>query len=126
MVKQPSSWGVRAAAALGLVNYALPVHAENASALPEAKVTAAEYDAHVSAALRFVEIHDWAEAKAEFERAHAVVPSARALRGLGVVSYQMGDYPESYRLLRSALAESSRPLDELLRAATEMLLARIR
>jgi hypothetical protein len=116
---------LRVCAGTALVTLAVPVHAESTSSPPGSQAAESEYDGHIDAALRFVESRDWEKAKAEFARAHAAVPSARALRGLGVVSYQMGDYPESYRLLTSAIVEPSRPLDEALCAATEALMVHI-
>ena len=66
------------------------------------------------------------EARALFTRAHALQPSARTLRGLGMTEFELRNYVEADRMLQEALTSAVRPLDGELRTATEALLARAR
>jgi hypothetical protein len=67
---------------------------------------------------------NWAEARALFEEAHELAPSARTLRGLGMCAFELREYPEAMRLLRQALDEERRPLTRRQRAQVEELLER--
>jgi hypothetical protein len=82
------------------------------------------YDELIDAALRAADRNDWAGAYSAFERAVAIEPSARALRGMGVASYRMAHYARASSLLRRALVEPGRALDAELREATESLAKR--
>jgi hypothetical protein len=64
------------------------------------------------------------EARALFERAHALQPTARTLRGLGMVEFELRHYVQSLRFLRQALADARRPLTDDLRAKTNDLAQR--
>lgn len=64
------------------------------------------------------------EAQALFQRAHALSPSARTLRGIGMASFEAGQYVVALRALRGALAETERPLSAAQRRHVESLLAR--
>jgi hypothetical protein len=66
------------------------------------------------------------EARAQFLRAHQLHPSARTLRGLGMVEFELRNYGESVRYLQAALGCQVRPLDAELAEETEQLLARAR
>jgi hypothetical protein len=68
----------------------------------------------------------YAEARALFTRAHALAPSARTLRGLGMAEFELRNYVVSARMLEEALVSPVRPLEGELRAHTEGLLARAR
>jgi hypothetical protein len=69
---------------------------------------------------------NWSEARAFFSRAHQLKPSARTLRGLGLVAYELRNYVEAESLLARALVEPVQPLTAELRAETENTLARAR
>jgi hypothetical protein len=69
---------------------------------------------------------NWAESLALFRRAHAAQPSARTLRGLGMVAFEMQDYVEARAQLSAALRDPRKPLDGELRTTTETLLVRTR
>jgi hypothetical protein len=84
----------------------------------------AAYDALIDSALRAAADKDWAKARTDFEGASAVLPSARALRGAGVVSFEMGRYADALRLLQRALLEPGRRLDGELRTSTTKLAER--
>jgi tetratricopeptide (TPR) repeat protein len=83
-----------------------------------------EYQALIDRAVTEYEAHNFAEARALFTDAHAVNPNARTLRGLGMVAFELKDYPESITRLDAALASRVKPLDGDLRKQTEELLAR--
>ncbi|HKO93271.1 MAG TPA: PEGA domain-containing protein [Polyangiaceae bacterium] len=84
----------------------------------------AAYDQAVAEALSELEANHYPEAREEFRRAHALLPSARTLRGLGMVEFELRNYGESVRLLEEALTADVKPLDDKLRKETEALLAR--
>jgi len=69
---------------------------------------------------------NWSEARAFFSRAHQLKPSARTLRGLGLVAYELRNYVEAESLLARALNEPVHPLTADLRGQTEDTLARAR
>jgi len=52
----------------------------------------------------------WIEAYNFFKKAHATSPSARTLRGMGMTSYEMGEYARALEELNAARASSDRPL----------------
>jgi len=62
------------------------------------------------------------EARAHFIKAHALAPSARTLRALGMVEFELKSYVDSVRYLEQALASHVRPLDEQRRKEAETLL----
>jgi hypothetical protein len=64
------------------------------------------------------------EAQALFQRAHVLSPSARTLRGIGMASFEAGQYVTALRALRAALAERERPLTEPQRRHVASLIAR--
>lgn len=64
------------------------------------------------------------EAQALFQRAHELSPSARALRGIGMASFEAGQYVTALRALRAALAERERPLTDAQRRHVVSLIAR--
>lgn len=86
----------------------------------------AEYQALIDAAVAEFGAGRWPEARAMFQRAHDSFPNARTLRGLGMSSFEMRDYPEAARALEAALASSVRPLTEEQRVQVTSLLARAR
>lgn len=69
---------------------------------------------------------NWKQAQALFRSAHALQPSARTLRGLGMVAFEMQDYVESHHKLQAALEDARKPLEGKLREDTQALLARAR
>ena len=64
------------------------------------------------------------EARAFFLQAHATLPSARTLRGIGMCAFELGDYVGAISLLTDALASEVRPLDAAQRTHVEALLSR--
>lgn len=86
----------------------------------------AEYKQAVDAALEEYRLQHFDEARSLFERAHAVDPSARTLRGLGMVEFELRHYVRAAELLEQALASDKKPLTAEQRRAVEELLARTR
>ena len=58
---------------------------------------------------------EWQAARAAFERAHAIEPTARTYRGLALCDFELGNYARSVRELEAALSDSRRPLTPELR-----------
>jgi tetratricopeptide (TPR) repeat protein len=85
-----------------------------------------EYSAIIEEAVREFGAQRFMEARALFERAHRVAPSARTLRGIGLSSLELGDYPEAYRALGAALSDTNRPLTDEQRTAAAAHLDRVR
>lgn len=85
----------------------------------------AAYMALVEEAVTESAADHWAEARSLFREAQELYPNARALRGIGMTSYELRDYTGAYWALTAALAETRRALDEEQRAQVETLLARV-
>lgn len=88
--------------------------------------SATEYRAAITTALAELELGNYVEAQAQFEYAHSLSPSARTLRGLGIVAFEMKRYVEAETHLQAALVDPRKPLSEHMRLQTEQLLARTR
>jgi hypothetical protein len=83
-----------------------------------------EYRHLIDDALDEYEARNFAEARALFMRAHAIMPSARTSRGLGMVEFELKSYRDSVLRLEAALASPVKRLEGPLRSQTEELLAR--
>lgn len=84
----------------------------------------AQYRDLVEHALVEYQAKHYPEARALFAQAHKLAPSARTLRGLGLVAYELRAYGESLEYLRAALASTVKPLDPALRTETVRLVER--
>src|SRR5687767_9353340 len=82
------------------------------------------YAQEVARGLSEFEDKNFPEARAHFARAHALSPSARTLRALGMVEFELKRYAESARLLSDALAATDKPLDAEKRTQAADLLER--
>jgi tetratricopeptide (TPR) repeat protein len=96
--------------------------AANAAPAP----ASAEYSRVIDEALEEYRLLHYEEARSLFERAHAIEPSARTLRGLGMVEFELRHYVRASELLEEALKSERRPLTPEQREAVERLLARTR
>lgn len=117
----------RVAAGLAVLAFAPTVaHAGPAAAVVAAPTESAaeEYDDLVRSAVEEFNANRFEEARALFERAHALSPNARTLRGIGMAAYELRDYPAAWAALRGALASPTRPLTSSQRRETQALLAR--
>jgi tetratricopeptide (TPR) repeat protein len=83
-----------------------------------------EYTEAVNLGLAEFDEKNFAEARVHFARAHQIYPSARTLRALGMVHFELKNYVESVQFLEGALASKERPLEADKREKTEKLLAR--
>lgn len=86
----------------------------------------AEYDGLVDGALEEFDAQHWAEARALFERAHAIHPNARTLRGIGMAAFELRDYVAARRALEGSLAETRRALTAEQRSQVAELVERAR
>lgn len=68
------------------------------------------YEPAVDAAFEEFALGNYAEARAQFLRAHALFPNARTLRALGMVDFEEKRYHAALGHLRGALASGVRPL----------------
>jgi hypothetical protein len=84
------------------------------------------YAALLDGALAEFQASRWAEARALFQRAHESYPNARTLRGIGMASFEMADYPAAIEALEGALTSEVRPLTEEQRTQVSALLERAR
>jgi hypothetical protein len=116
-----------------LASVSLLVSVASAQSTPPAPITA---DAHegdrselrtlISKGITEYNLGHWTEAKAFFLRAHALQPSARTLRTLGLVSYELRSYVDASRYLEQAIASQERPLTPDMRAAALTVLEQAR
>lgn len=88
-----------------LILLTLPPAGASAQGAPDAS-----YDALVREGLAEFQARHWVEAYNLFRQAHAVSPNARTLRGMGMASYELGEYPRAIEQLRAALDSSVKPL----------------
>ncbi|HKU45226.1 MAG TPA: hypothetical protein VJR89_44005, partial [Polyangiales bacterium] len=82
----------------------------------------AEYRATIRAALEQYTSGAFAEARPLFERAHHLQPSARTLRGLGLTSFELGEYPRAIDELEAARIDPRNPLSPDMRRELEAVL----
>ncbi len=79
---------------------------------PLAAAQGGEFEATVREALAEFQAGRWIEARTLFLRAHAIRPSAEALRMAGNASYEARDYVRATELLEASLAETDPALRE--------------
>lgn len=98
---------------------------EGAAAEPDGASAEQEgaYQELIRKGLQEYELAHWDEAKSYFAQAHAIQPSARTLRGLSLVSYELRDYVAALGFARDALASEVRPLTAEMRAELERIRA---
>ncbi len=110
---------------LGFLASTVTAQAES-STVPVAEVQAAPpgYREAVEHALAELRVGNFLEARAMFAHAHALMPSAKTLRGLGLAEFELRSYAESSDHLKQALESQVRPLSPDQRQETEALLER--
>ncbi len=84
------------------------------------------YRAAITAGVEEYEAKNYLEAREQFRHAHELYPNARTLRALGLVEYDLRNYPDAVRYLEQALASRERPLDGEMRMESETWLERAR
>jgi hypothetical protein len=97
-----------------------------AASAPAARAQEDDYATLIREALVEYNSGNWAEAHLLFQRAHALRPSARTLRGMGLANYERRSYVAAIRDLDASLASTESPLSAEQRATTERALARAR
>lgn len=91
---------------------------------PEGDPPPPEYEGLVREALSESAAGRFEEARVLFRRAHQLFPNARTLRGIGMVAFEVRDYPDAIRSLSRAIADARRPLTEEQLVEVRALLAR--
>lgn len=81
-----------------------------------------DYEVALSEALEAHARGDYGQARIFMERAHSLDPSARTLRGLGIVAFGQGRHLEAIRFLDASLASQMKPLPPELRSGVQELL----
>lgn len=85
---------------------------------------ASSYDNLVTEGLSEFDAGRWVEAYNLFKKAHEISPNARTLRGMGMASYELADYPLALRQLTDALDSGDKPLDAEMRDQVHNLVDR--
>lgn len=98
--------------------------AEPPASTPVADPTAAEVQRLLAEAVAEYDAARYPEALALFQRAHALTPTARTLRGIGMAAFESGHYVMALRALRQALVATERPLTGEQRDHVTRLIAR--
>lgn len=89
---------------------ALPAQSMAEPRAPSAQAAASEYLSVVQAAVDAYNEHRLLDARASFERAHALKPSARTWHGLGLCSFELGYFEQAAVELQTALDDTRGPL----------------
>jgi len=103
-----------------------PVPTPDSVAQPPAEESSRAYDLAIDRAVDEHERGNFEEAREHFREAHELAPSARTLRGMGKVEFELRNYGESVKLLQASVSEQTRPLSAELRAEVLSLLERAR
>jgi hypothetical protein len=82
------------------------------------------YRALIEEAVREFDLGNWNEALALFQKAHAVEPNARTLRGIGFCLFENRRYVDAMRHLEQALVDTRSPLSPSQRSSTQQVLER--
>ena len=110
---------------LGLCSGATRAVADAKGVAPETEPTNnPEYDRLLKEALGEFQLGNWTEARALFERAHELNPSARTLRAIGLASFEEKSYAAAAAYLTAALSDQRRPLTDEQRSEAEYALKR--
>jgi hypothetical protein len=70
------------------------------------------FDEFIESALQAYDAGRFAEARTSFKRAHALQPTARTLRTIGMCSFNLGDYADAVANLEAALTDQRKPLTD--------------
>jgi tetratricopeptide (TPR) repeat protein len=91
-------------------------------AQPAAQSPVGDYDSVVQSAISEFTAGHYLEARALFTKAHELRPTARTLRGLGLVEFELGRYAQAMLMLRRALVDVRNPLTAAHRVEAEALI----
>jgi hypothetical protein len=92
--------------------------------LPARAQASGEYDGVLRQALEEFDRGNWVEARAHFERAHAMHASARTLRAIGLCAFEEKQYVLAVKSLMQALDHREKPLTERQRKEVLQAIAR--
>jgi hypothetical protein len=109
---------------LALAFQAATMHSAEAQPPAADQPTADVYAATITEALREAHAGHFPEAYSLFERAHALFPNARALRGIGACAFEIRDYARAWTALHAALEHTVQPLTLEQRADVQALIER--
>jgi len=109
-----------------LPNTVANAHADAQSSAPKAQASATktEYDRLLKEALSEFGLGNWTEARALFERAHELKPSARTLRAIGLSAFEEKSYAVAVASLTAALSDERSPLSAKQRSEAETAIER--
>ena len=93
-----------------------------AAAEPPSATAPPGYDQTIDTALQEFEAGNFAEARSQFLKAHAIFPNARTLRALGKAEYELKNYRQAVGYLEQAVDSKVRPLTSEQRVETQRLL----
>jgi tetratricopeptide (TPR) repeat protein len=102
------------------------VLAQSAAAPESTLASAHEYEQAVAAGLSAFRAREYLRARDLFERAHALRPSARTARALGLTAVEQGRYTLAQQELQMALADTRQPLTAAQHQELEQMLAWMR
>lgn len=97
-----------------------------ARALEPPQPAGGDYNIALEAAVESFREGDFQQARAEFAAAHALNPSARTLRGLGLSDFEAGNYALAITELEAALLDQRKPLDADQRSEVQAVIAHAR
>ena len=98
------------------------VHAPDVSGTVQPAEGSAEFSALVARGLAAYRDKRYAEARALIERAHALEPSARTLRVLGLIDFAQDRFDSARQELQASLRDARKPLSSEQRAEVSQLL----
>jgi hypothetical protein len=97
-------------------------HARAQAAQSEPQQDEREYQRTIARALQEYQLAHWDEAETLFARAHALKPSARTERGMGLAAFENRKYALAVSHLHAALVDTRRPLTARQRQEVERAL----
>lgn len=92
----------------------------------QASVEPPNYRDAIDQAVAEYELGNFAEARAQFRKAHELFPNARSYRGLGMSEFELRNYADAIGDLTRALDSDVKQLTGALRTQTEQLLHKAR
>ena len=122
-IAMPLRSAVRSCCCAALVMFLVHTSTLRAQGSPDSSRGAPVYEQLVERALAAFDRGEYAQARSLFERAHALRPNARTLRGLGFSAVELKDYAAARRELTAALTEPKQALTPEQREEVTSLLA---
>jgi hypothetical protein len=86
--------------------------AQSQSTNQSSDTTTNSFDGFIESALQAYDAGRFAEARTAFRRAHAIQPTARTLRTIGMCSFNLGDYADAVENLEASLTDQRKPLTD--------------